>query len=72
LIQSIHEAAAVAERWPFVLQAIGHAVDAPAAMLWARRSDAWTGDVVSGPRDGLHCQQTTARLLGADRAGFLT
>jgi hypothetical protein len=72
LIQSIHEAAAVAERWPFVLQAIGGGVDAPGAMLWARRSDAWTGDIVSGPGDKLRCQQTTARLLGADRAGFLT
>lgn len=72
LIQSIHEAAAIAERWPFVLQAIGRAVDAPSAMLWARRSDAWAGDVMSGPRDVLRCQQTTARLLGADRAGFLT
>lgn len=72
LIQSIHEAAAVAERWPFVLQAIGRAVDAPSAMLWARRSDAWAGDVVSGPAGALRCQQTTARLLGVDRAGFLT
>lgn len=72
LIQSIHEAAAVAERWPFVLQAIGRAVDSSAAMLWARRSDAWVGDVVYGPKDALRCQQTTARLLGADRAGFLS
>lgn len=72
VIQAIHEAAAVAERWPFVLQAIGRLVDAPSAMLWARRSDAWTGDVVSGPADTLRCRQTTARLLGADHAGFLT
>ena len=82
LIESIYEAAALSDRWPAVLEEIGRTVQTPRVALMTRRSDAWIGHAASAPTarqlsvylatDIPARSQTTARLLAADRAGFLS
>jgi DNA-binding CsgD family transcriptional regulator len=82
LIDRIYEAAALPERWPSVLDAIGREVDAPAAVLLTRRDDAWIGSRMSPSfeesmtaylkTDIPARSDTTRRLIAADHAGFIT
>ncbi len=81
LIQQIYDAAAMPELWPAALEAFGRTVGTPAVILLTRRSDSWMGSTSSAPcaesasaylqSDIPARSQTTARLLAADRAGFV-
>lgn len=81
LIQQIYDAAAMPELWPAALESFGRAVDTPAVILLTRRSDSWIGCTYAAPfndsvseylqSDIPSRSQTTARLLAADRAGFV-
>ncbi|MBI2735637.1 MAG: helix-turn-helix transcriptional regulator [Rhodospirillales bacterium] len=81
LIQQIYDAAAMPELWPAALEGFGRTVGTPAVALLTRRSDSWIGstcsmDMASSLPVYLQSDvptrtQTTARLLAADRAGFV-
>lgn len=81
LIQQIYDAATIPELWPATLEAFGRTAGTPAVILLTRRSDSWIGCTYSAPfaeaapvylqSDVPARSQTTARLLAADRAGFV-
>lgn len=82
LVEQIYEAAAVPDRWPTVLEQLGRRVNTPGVVLLTRRSDSWIGHKISKPLEVSMLDylatdiptrtETTARLLAADHAGFLS
>jgi DNA-binding CsgD family transcriptional regulator len=81
LVDAIYEAAADADLWPQVMQDLGVAVDGAGGIILTRRTDAWLGWRYSSALEpgadafvtgGLMRSQATARLLGLDRAGFVS
>lgn len=80
LVDRIYEAAADPDLWPRVLHDLGGTVDAAGGIILTRRSDAWLGWRYSAAMEpgadayltGAAAQsQSTARLLGINRAGFV-
>jgi DNA-binding CsgD family transcriptional regulator len=81
LVDHIYEAAADPDLWSRVLHNLGGAVNAAGGIILTRRSDAWLGWRYSAALEpgaeaymtGAAAQsQATARLLSANRAGFIT
>jgi hypothetical protein len=82
IIDRIYEAAAFGDLWPTVMEEVSEAVDAHAACMLVRTADAWTGLAPSPSIDEAvraYAEtdiplrtSTTARLIGANRPGFVT
>lgn len=82
LIDLIYQAPTDAELWPSVLYEISQSVGANGGALITRRNDNWVGWSLSPDApaithtylksDGAARSQSTARLIGANHAGFLT
>jgi DNA-binding CsgD family transcriptional regulator len=82
LIDRIYQAPTDPEIWPSVLYEISQSVDADGGALITRRNDSWVGWSLSPDvpaiahtylrSDAAARSQSTARLIGANHAGFLT
>ncbi len=81
LVDQIYEAAADPDLWSRALHSLGGAVNAAGGIILTRRSDAWLGWRYSAALEpgaeaymtgGAAQSQATARLLAANRAGFIT
>ncbi|RTL89338.1 MAG: helix-turn-helix transcriptional regulator [Hyphomicrobiales bacterium] len=81
VVDKIYEAATDARLWSQVMHDLAGAADAAAGVILTRRADAWTGWRASHAMSAQQTEawitggtlrsQATARLLGADRAGFV-
>jgi hypothetical protein len=80
LVDQVYEAAADPELWPPVLHDLARAADAAGGIILTRRADAWLGWRYSAAMEpGAEAylsgaaarSQSTARLLAANRAGFV-
>jgi DNA-binding CsgD family transcriptional regulator len=81
LVEAIYQAAVEPDLWSVVLQDIARSVDAAYGILLTRRNDAWIGwrhstgapaafdDYLRSP--AATKTETTARLIAANRAGFI-
>jgi hypothetical protein len=82
LVDRIYDAAADPDLWPSVLYELGGTVEAAGGGLFTRRKDAWQGWRCSAAldpgaeafftSDAVVRSESTARLVGAHRAGFIT
>ena len=82
LVDRIYEASATPDNWPAVMHDLAATVGAAGGCILTRRSDSWIGwryseGLAPGGEAYLRSaaaqrSQTTARLIGANRAGFVT
>ena len=81
LVDRIYEASTDADLWPQVIHDLARKADAAGGVILTRRADAWTGWRASSAMaahqtdawmtSGTLRSQATARLIGANRAGFV-